>query len=438
VRILIATDHYPPFIGGAHRWAFLLARGLAGRGHDVSVLTEWHGGMERVERDEAVEHSSSWPVYRVRQLRTTPTSRITDDAQRHSPPFHDPVTAHDAAKLIDEIQPEVCISHGWITFSVLGPLKRRRVPVMLSAHDYGYFCATRQLLHDGGPCSGPAPVKCLNCASDLYGRSFGTAAVLGLLREKPRLADGVDGVQTVSSFVDEVTWEHLFGAKGPAHHVRRYIIPAFVEMDEVLSAEDIAERDDFVEKLPEEPFIMFAGALRKIKGVDVLLDAYAQLREPRPPLVMMGTTHPDTPENLPDGAQIITNVPHAIVMAGWERALLGVVPSVWPEPLGTVSIESAGVGTPTIAGYPSGMVDVVGGGAGILVRQGSVSELRDAMQLLIDDPELRAKISKTGAERVRRFDAERVLSEYEEALSELVGDRAATMRPPAVALRPAR
>jgi glycosyltransferase involved in cell wall biosynthesis len=223
MRVLISSDFYPPFIGGGHAWAHLLARGLRRRGHEVAVLTEWHGGMDRVEVDE------DWTVYRIRQLRTLPTSRITDREQRHSPPFSDPISARDAAAAIDAFRPDVCISYGWITLSALGALKRRRIPVLLSAHDYGYFCPTRTLLNQGEPCSGPAPLKCLSCAGDFYGPTTGTGAVLGLLAARPRLANGVAGLHTVSSFVDEVTWGNLFGPKGPLHHVRRFIIPPFIE-----------------------------------------------------------------------------------------------------------------------------------------------------------------------------------------------------------------
>ena len=53
MRILIATDHYPPFIGGAHRQARLLAAGMAERGHDVAVVTPWHGGLPRARLGRA-------------------------------------------------------------------------------------------------------------------------------------------------------------------------------------------------------------------------------------------------------------------------------------------------------------------------------------------------------------------------------------------------
>jgi glycosyltransferase involved in cell wall biosynthesis len=373
--------------------------------------------MDRVEVDE------DWTVYRIRQLRTLPTSRITDREQRHSPPFSDPISARDAAAAIDAFRPDVCISYGWITLSALGALKRRRIPVLLSAHDYGYFCPTRTLLNQGEPCSGPAPLKCLSCAGDFYGPTTGTGAVLGLLAARPRLANGVAGLHTVSSFVDEVTWGNLFGPKGPLHHVRRFIIPPFIEEPPPITPEQRVEYAPYLAQLPDEPFIMFAGALRAIKGVDVLLAAYRQLREPRPPLVMMGHRYHDTPTDLPPGVRIIESVPQRVVMAALERAMLGAYPSVWPEPLGTVVIEASRSGVPAIGTQPSGIVDVLSDGRGILVQRGSVEELRDAMQRLIDDPALRAQISETGRQNVERFAASHVVEQYERALVEIVSDR---------------
>ena len=52
--------------------------------------------------------------------------------------------------------------------------------MLVSARDYGYFCATRTLLRKGEPCSGPAPLKCLACAGDYYGRPKGWVAAAGV------------------------------------------------------------------------------------------------------------------------------------------------------------------------------------------------------------------------------------------------------------------
>ena len=415
MRILLVTQHYPPFIGGAHRWAELLAHGLARRGHEVNVVTEWQRGLSGEEQVGAVT------VHRVRQLRTPVPRLIRDGRQRYAPPFPDPLVVRDIRTVIAATRPEVALSHGWITFSAMVALARDRIPMLMSAHDYGYFCATQTLLNNGATCSGPAPLKCVRCAADFYGLPKGATTVAGVALSRQILRRRTAGVQTVSSFVDEVTWRNVF-SEGDETRVRRYVIPAFLDDDPPSHVTTEGSVDSYLDQLPKEPFIMFVGALRRLKGLHILLDAYCMLKD-RPPLVLMGTFEPDTPKRFPRGTIVLADVPHAAVMAAWKRAMFGVVPSVWPEPLGTVAIECVSQGTPVIISAPSGMVDVVGDDAGLIVKQGDVAGLADAMQMLADDPALRERLGSAGIGRAARFQAQVVLTEYERALGDLVADR---------------
>ena len=45
MRILIATDNYPPYIGGAQIQSRLLGHELHQRGHDVVVATVWQNEL---------------------------------------------------------------------------------------------------------------------------------------------------------------------------------------------------------------------------------------------------------------------------------------------------------------------------------------------------------------------------------------------------------
>ncbi len=415
MRVLLASDHFPPFIGGAHRWAGLLASGLARRGHDVVVATAWHRGHARLEHYDG----QRVPVHRVRQLRTPITSLVRGKQQRHIPPFADPLTVRDLRRVISEARPDVALSHGWIGFSMVKALKNSDIPLALSAHDYSYFCATRRLLYRGELCSGPALGKCLECSSEYYGPGKGAMAVAGVFRSRRMTERHIAGLQSVTSFVEETLERHLLRTASAKARVRRFVVPPFVDVDPTGTEEEQREIAGFVEKLPEEPFIMFAGAFRLDKGLEVLFDAYRRLKDP-PPLVLMGTIERDTPDPLPDFATVLTDVPHAAVMEAWKRALIGVAPSLLPEPLGTVTVEGITYGVPMVATVPGGMVDVLGDGVGILVPQGDAGALAKAMQSLIDDPARRATLSRRGKARSVAFQADVVLSRYEQMLEELV------------------
>ncbi|HVY78145.1 MAG TPA: glycosyltransferase family 4 protein [Solirubrobacterales bacterium] len=400
MRILIATDHFPPFIGGAHRQAQLIARAMTERGHEVAVATPWHGGLPRVEERDGVT------VHRVRQLRTLFGFLVRDKRQRHQPPFPDPVTVAGLHGLIADFQPEVIHAYGWLAFSVAVALGRKRIPMLVSARDYGYFCATRTLLRKGEPCSGPAPLKCLACAGEYYGRPKGWLAAAGVAVSKPLLARKMTGLHSVSNYVHDVTVEHMHAPAG----MFEVTIPSF---QEVPSSEGI-DVEGWLARLPSEPFILFVGAFRKVKGLETLFDAYRALDSP-PPLVLMGTYERDSPADFPPEVTVLTDVPNAVVMAAWERAMFGVMPSLWPEPLGATVAEGMSRGRPVIGTTPGGHADMLTDSAGILVPQGDVTALHAAMERLIGDPALREEMGRAAAERARSFRAENVLPRFEDA-----------------------
>ena len=414
MRLLIASDHFPPFIGGAHRWAAVLADELAARGHDVTVATMWHGGMPELEH----RGPHQVPVHRLRQLRTAASALVRDGSQRHSPPFPDPFLTAALRRVLAESRPEVILSHGWISVSAERAVRGSDIPLILSSHDYGLFCPKRTLLYRDKPCTGPRPVKCLGCAGSYYGAVKGAVTVAGLARFKRAAPPRIAAVHSVSSYLDEMNARHLLGFRPLPRDVPRYVIPPFLNPDpsDEIGAEDLAAT---LARLPEEPFILFVGALRLVKGVEVLFDAYARLRNP-PPLVLVGTIESDGPKRFPPEAIVLTDLPHTAVMEVWRRALIGVMPSVWPEPLGTVAVEGITQGVPVVATIPGGAIDVLGGAVGVLVPQGDAGALANAIQSLIDHPDRREALIRAGLEQAQAFQAEAVVARYEKMLEEVV------------------
>lgn len=412
MRILIATDHYPPFIGGAHRQARLLASGMAQRGHDVTVATVWHGGLPRLDWEDNVS------VHRLRQVRTAVPALIRDQGQRHQPPFPDPITIAGLRRLIKSVEPDVIHAYGWLAFSVAIALGRRRLPLLISARDYGYFCANRTLLRKGEPCSGPAPLKCASCAAAYYGTTKGLTATAGVYACRPLLARKMTGLHSVSTFVHDVTVRHLFGPDGPPAGLVQVTIPSFQDAaaDEVGDGDGIA---DYLARLPQEPFILYVGAFRKVKGLETLFGAYRRLESP-PPLVLMGTFERDSPRDFPPEAIVLTDVPHAAVMAAWDRALFGVMPSLWPEPFGSTVAEGMIRGKPVIGTTLGGHVDMIGTDAGMLVPQGDVAALEQAMAALIADPERRERYGLAAKAHARDFSASSVVPRFERAYRDVI------------------
>ena len=408
MRLLIATDHYAPFIGGAHRQSQLLATAMSERGHEVAVATPWHGGLPRSEDEDGLL------VRRVRQVRTAIPALVRSNRQRHQPPMPDPVTIWDLRQLIAGFEPELIHAHGWLAFSVAVAIGARQIPLLLSARDYGYFCATRTLLHNDRPCSGPAPLKCLACSGGYYGVPKGWIAAVGVAASKPVLRRKATALHSVSSYVEEVTLAQI-GRPG----LESFTIPSFQAAREPAAGEATVDIEGWLAQLPDEPFILYVGAFREVKGLAILFEAYEQLQDP-PPLVLMGTYERDSPARFPSGAIVLTDVPNEAVMAAWPQAMFGVMPSLWPEPYGATVAEGMSRGRPVIGTEPGGHPDMLTPETGIIVPAGDADALAAAMAELIVSPERRETLGAAAAERAKEFAEPAVVPRFEAAYESVI------------------
>ncbi|HEY7828292.1 MAG TPA: glycosyltransferase [Candidatus Limnocylindrales bacterium] len=406
-RILMASDFYRPFIGGAERQVEILSKQLHSRGYEMAVATMWHAGLAREEDDEGVA------LHRLSAL-STRTGRFSGDPRRrYHPPFPDPVMALELRRLIHKFKPDLVHAHGWIAYSCAAALLGSDVPLLISVRDYGYTCATRTMLYKGKTCDGPSPLKCLGCASEKYGRPKAAAAVAGVFSGRPLLTRKIVGAHSITSFVQTVTRRDLLheSRESAGSLVPDFVIPSFLELT--------GGQASLGDQLPAEPYILFVGALQAHKGVNVLLQAYERLPV-KPPLVLIGTRWPDTPA-FPPGVTVLENVPHAGVMSAWDRCLFGVVPSVWPEPLGVVSLEAMSRAKAVVGSAVGGITDiVVDGETGFLTDPGDVPQLAARMAELIADPALRERFGQAGRVRIQLFTSESVLPRFERLYDSLL------------------
>lgn len=409
MRVLLVTDSYPPLVGGATFWSQQVARQMSARGHAMTIATTWQPNTGPFEMDGSVA------VHRLRDL-TSRIPGISADPYRHNPPpFPDPEAVLRLRRLIKRTKPNLVHSYGWLTHSVAAALLGTDVPLLVSTQDYGNICALRTLYRHGEICSGSAPAKCLECAGSNYGAAKGAVAVAGIFGSRPLLRRKVTRIHSISRYVASVIERDL---RPPAPIE---IVPNF---GEDLSGQPLDE--SILAGLPEQPFILFVGALRRVKGIVELYDAYRQLDSP-PPMVLAGPPAPDTPESFPPGVTVLHSVPLPTVMAMWERALFGVFPSKWPEPLGNVVYEAMSKGRAVIGTRPGGHEDMIEDGeSGLLVGAGDVDQLTAAMSRLIGDGELRERLGERAKERSRAFTEAAVLPELARLYEETAGVRAGT------------
>jgi glycosyltransferase involved in cell wall biosynthesis len=413
MRILLVSEHYPPFLGGAHRQVYLLAHELAQRGHEVCVATDWHAGLPEEETEAGVR------VFRIKQLRTSLPGADRNLSQRHSPPFPDPVAVLGLRRIIKRSRPDVVHSYGWITYSVTLAMWSSKTPLVLSGRDYAYSCATLTMLYRDELCDGPALAKCLACASHYYGGVKGSLTVMGVRLCRSLLRRRINGIHSVSAFVQNVFERDLYGVRNPLLErnggpVIERVIPSFLT-----DTDEHSTNPDFVQQLPGEPYILYVGSLQLRKGIVPLLAAYAQLFSP-PPLVLIGYVSWDMLETFPPGVVVLKNVQHSDVMTAWDRCLFGVVPSVSPDASPGVIREAISRGKAVIGTLIGGAPEMLRHeDTGLLVPPGNATALADAMRQLIADPELRDRLGRAAKDLSALYRADVVVPQFEQLYNTL-------------------
>jgi glycosyltransferase involved in cell wall biosynthesis len=149
----------------------------------------------------------------------------------------------------------------------------------------------------------------------------------------------------------------------------------------------------------EPPHVLFAGRLSREKGILDLVEAAAGL-----PLVIAG----DGPlrDRVPGALGML---PHDELLSLYGRAAVVACPS-HREGFGVVCAEAMAHGRPVVAGAVGGLLDlVVDEETGLLVEPGDVAALRAALERLLGDPVLRARLGDAARQRIgERFAWERV------------------------------
>jgi glycosyltransferase involved in cell wall biosynthesis len=393
MRIVMLAQNYVPIVGGEERLVEDLSIELACRGHHVSVATIRGQDHEWTDvRDGVRVHALRSSVYRAR--------RLYGGAERpQAPPVPDPETMLDLRRVLRREQPDVVHAHNWLVHSYLPLHRRSGAALVVSLHDYSLLCATKRLLYEGTPCSGPGPRKCLRCATKHYRGVNGAPIALGILKRGPALRRAADRFLPVSRAVAD--------GCGLGSDARSTVIPNFVRDRPARSSDDAR-----LEQLPKEPFVLFLGDLTLDKGVGCLAQAY-QMLAGAPPLVLIGRRYlPQLPEE--SNILALGPWPHALAQEALHRCLFGVVPTIMPEAFGLVALECAAAGKAVVASDVGGLREVVvHDETGLLCAPGDRSELRTALQRLIDDAPLRERLADGARRRAETFTSEAIVPLFE-------------------------
>jgi len=211
-----------------------------------------------------------------------------------------------------------------------------------------------------------------------------------ILRREETIYAAADAI-TVPSTVAR----RSFLAKGFAPD-KVHVIPYGVRLDKFIPAEP---------PLVDSFEVLFAGQISLRKGIPYLLEAFAQLRHPRKHLTLVGGVQDDMRDlltKLPTEHVTFTGtIPQTELAARMSQSHVLALSSV-EEGLALVQGQAMACGCPVVATAATGAEDLFTDGIeGFIVSDRDTTALRDRLQQLADDPDLRARMSAAALDRVK-------------------------------------
>jgi D-inositol-3-phosphate glycosyltransferase len=269
------------------------------------------------------------------------------------------------------------------------------------------------------------------------GAADGQESALRLDGER-RIIDQVDAIVAANARERaEMTW--WYGVRTPKIHT----IPCGIDLDRFHPQDRAAARAAL--DLGPEPTLLFVGRIDPVKGIDFLIEGYAELcagwtGPERPRLVLVGgelvngelgpelARVRDLAAARGVAAGLIFRGPqsHELLPTYYAAADLTVVPSRY-ESFGLVAIESMACGTPVVASRAGGLpYTVEEGRSGLLVPYGDAPALAATLARALDDRALRERLAAGALVAVRQYSwadvADKILSVYQNTIDARVAE----------------
>ena len=406
LRFCMITTFYPPYnFGGDGIFVHRLSNLLAERGHSVDVIY----CRDAYYALQAAEPTGDWPNH----------PRITVHSIKSKAGILSPLLTQQLGipglqagkikRILDEGRFDVIHYHNISLVGGPRVLEYGRAIKLYTTHEYWLICPTHVLFKfNQEACTKPSCVRC-----QLF------------YRRPPQLWRWTGMMERALTHIDALISPSQFSADAHRHIaplVSKTVIPMFVpnRPAESLSSESLP----IFSTSGQRPYFLYVGRLEKLKGLQEVIPYFAQ--QDQADLLVAGTGQYEAElKRLARDSRHVTflgSLPFERLRQRYAHAVAVIVPSLCYETFGLVAAEAFSFKTPVIArdiGALSELVTMSGGG--LLYRNSQ--ELRDAIESLLANPELKRELGKRGHEAYQKqWTEEQHLDRYL-ALISRIGER---------------
>jgi glycosyltransferase involved in cell wall biosynthesis len=380
LKLILASEVYPPRAGGAGWSARALALALRAAGHQVSVVTTSPGPSD---------------------LDGVPVERLVVRGRKRLA-----VPRAFAAALAGRGGAVVHAQHSLSALGSLAGESPERVAVTVRDHWPVCFWSTR--ISGGALCPACGAVPMTRCVRGRVGVPAPLSwAALPYMQGDLLVKRAALRRAGATLAVSQAIAAELSAAGIP----RVEVLPNVVDAEEVRAL--AAPAPSF--PLPDR-FLLFIGKLEENKGARLLVGAVAAAKTGLP-LVVLGEgtlAHALKFDAAEAGVSVQLRgwTAREDVLGALARATALVFPSLWPEPLSRVLLEALALGTPLAAMDTGGTREIVEDGKSGLVVAGP-ERLAEAVARLAGDEALRLRLSQGARARAAAFSPAALVPRYE-------------------------
>jgi len=393
MKILKVTGGYPPAFaqGGTATAAHSLMKALKRQGADVAVLTLNINGKERLEPSNGFVDYEGIPVWYCR-------------GEMHPFPYYSQEFTRVLSEQIKDFD-IVLLDSNWTSYGLsTGKICRgNKKPYIIYSHG----------------CLDPSHLKISRFKKNLWWRFF----------DAPLYNNANAVVALTKAEVDHLRNKDV---RTPIT-----VIPNGVEQDPDKEKACVEKLTEIRPELVPCQYFLFLGRLDPIKGIDLLMKAYARLiqgiQEPLPRLVIAGPSHKNYMDqlqalhkNLGLGDKVLFT---GIVQGAGKWSLLkyakAFVLASLGEGLPMTALEALSIGTPVILSKECYLPEVSEWAAGLEIDP-QINSIEKALKWAIENPDEHKEMSQKGIEMVgKTFSWEKVAQQTIDLCEKVLKERKA-------------
>ncbi|EDM28031.1 putative glycosyl transferase [Lentisphaera araneosa HTCC2155] len=298
-------------------------------------------------------------------------------------------------KLLNNEKPDVIYVHKCMNVGMLQAFRDYGCPLIRMQHDHDMYCMrsykynplTRKI------CTKKAGIACIvPCMAPLKRERDESGSKIAWVSytkqmQQIKINQSFDEVFVVSQYMKD-----------------ELITQGFEERKiKIFPPVPLPKRQVPINTYSDENIIVFATQIIRGKGLDCLINALSLVKNDFKLYVFGSGSHKEYCQQLVKDL----NLEDKIIFKGfvsqeelsniYASAVMGTVPSVWPEPIATVGLEFLRHGLPVIGFDAGGIKDwLIDDTSGFLIPWMDIQAMADKIDLLLNDKKLTRKLGQSG------------------------------------------